>query len=365
MFTAAKSFNSFHRLTVVSGGAVSRSSDHVNSEAGRTCNCINMRIRRIKRCYIALLAAPALLLILYVTGYSPLLYGQNPSVHRPHIPFEEVAHLIDHSKPRIMVTWFGRMGNHMFQYSTLIGVAKRNNMTPIIPPNIDLLDVFDLPTPQGSNSLLRDPITYPDEMPAKYDVKTEHLDRGRDAFLKGYHQSWRYYQNVRDELLDKHFVFHKPILHTALSYISGVRSQLNKPDSVLISVHVRRGDFVRQRIKGFTAAPVPYYYKAMNYFRRKYKNVLFIICTNDIFWAQDHLDIGPDIHYSTNTDGAVDLAIMANSDHVIITSGSFSWWAGYLVRGEVVYYHGFPEPNTIIGNKTVRADYYPPHWKPM
>ena len=324
-----------------------------------------MRIRRVKRCYVALLSATFLLGLIYITGYTPVLFGQDPNVQRPRIRFEDVVDRIDPRKPRIMVTWYGRMGNHMFQYSTLIGVAKRNNMTPIIPPNIDLLDVFDLPTPQGSKSLLRDPITYPDELSAKYDNKTEHLTPHRDAFIKGYHQSWKYYQNVRDELLDKHFVFHKPIHDKAKSYIQSVREELNKPKSALISVHVRRGDFVRQRIKGFTAAPIPYYYKAMNYFRRKYKDVLFIICTNDIFWAQDNLDIGPDIHYSTNTDGAVDLAILAYSDHVIITSGSFSWWAGYLIRGEVIYYHGFPEPNTIIGNTTVRADYYPPNWIPM
>ncbi|KAK7090671.1 hypothetical protein V1264_010433 [Littorina saxatilis] len=324
-----------------------------------------MRIRRQKRCYIALLLTALFVGLIYVSGYTPVLYGMDPSVQRPKIRFEDVVDRIDPRKPRIMVTWYGRMGNHMFQYSTLIGVAKRNNMTPIIPPNIDLLDVFDLPTPQGSNTLLRNPISYPDKRPGEYDNKTEHLVPHRDAFIKGYHQSWKYYLNVRDELLDKHFVFHKPIQRKASDYIQGVRDSLNKHDSVLISIHVRRGDFVRQRIKGFTAAPIPYYYKAMNYFRRKYKNVLFIICTNDIFWAMDNLDQGPDIHYSTNTDGAVDLAILANSDHVVITSGSFSWWAGYLIRGEVIYYHGFPEPNTIIGNTTVREDYYPPNWIPM
>ncbi|KAL8623945.1 hypothetical protein ACOMHN_047165 [Nucella lapillus] len=324
-----------------------------------------MRVRRFKRCYIAVVTAPVLLILIYLTGYTPILFGQDPAVQRPHRPFEAAAYRIDHRKPRIMVTWYGRLGNHMFQYSTLIGVAKRNNMTPIIPPNIDLLDIFDLPTLQGPNTLLRNPVTYPDEKPGKYDVKTEHLDPRRDAFIKGYHQSWKYYQNVRDELLDKHFVFHKPILTSALAYINSVRADLDKRDELLITVQVRRGDFVRQRIKGFTAAPIPFYYKAMNYFRRKYKNVLFIICTNDIYWAMDNLDQGPDIHYSTNTDAAIDLAIMANSDHIVVTSGSYSWWAGYLIRGEVIYYHGFPEPNTIIGNTTVRADYYPPNWIPM
>lgn len=365
MLSAVKSLKSVYRLTVRSshGGNNAAPTDNVNSCL--SLSCINMRLRRQKKCYLLLLSVTATLGFIYFAGYTPVLFGQDPNVQRPKIRFEDIMAEVDPRKPRIMITWYGRMGNHMFQYSCLIGVAKRNNMTPIIPPNIDILDVFDLPTPQGSKTLLRDPLIYPDELSAKYDNKTEHLNPHRDAFLDGYHQSWKYHENVRDELIDKHFVFHKPILKTALDYIRSVRQDLKKMDATLVSIHVRRGDFVRQRIKGFTAAPPPFYYKAMNYFRRKHKDLLFIICTNDIFWAQDNLDIGPDIHYSTNTDGAVDLAIMANSDHVVITSGSFSWWAGYLIRGEVIYYHGFPEPNTIIGNTTVREDYYPPNWIPM
>ena len=82
----------------------------------------------------------------------------------------------------------------MFQYSCLIGVAARNNMQPIIPDNIDLLDIFNLPTPQGSRSLLRNAITYPDELSAKYDNKTEHLKPGHDAFIKGEEKHYNLYR---------------------------------------------------------------------------------------------------------------------------------------------------------------------------
>jgi hypothetical protein len=184
-----------------------------------------MRLRRYKKCFLILLSVPVTLGLIHLLGYTPLLYGMDPNVKRPHIRFEDAmeAGKIDPRKPRIMVTWYGRMGNHMFQYSCLIGVAARNNMTPIIPFYIDILDVFDLPTPQGNKDLLRNPIRYPDKRPGEYDNKTEHLDPTRDAFLDGYHQSWKYHWHVRDELIDKHFVFHKPILNTALNYIAQVR----------------------------------------------------------------------------------------------------------------------------------------------
>lgn len=327
-----------------------------------------MRIRRPKRCYFIVLAAVATFFsMLYMTGYSVVLWGMDPSVTRPRNYFEDVAHGIDPKRPRIMVSWYGRSGNHMFQYSALIGIAKMNNMTPIIPPNVDLLDIFNLPTLQGAKSLLRNPIIYKDPpgYVGIYDKTNEHLDQTRDAFLDGYHQAWKYYEPVREELLTKHFIFHQPIKNKAESYIKDARDTKGKLDAVTIGVHVRRGDFVRQRIKGFTAAPIPYYYKTMNYFRRKYGNVLFIMITNDYYWAIDNLDIGPDVYYSTNTDPAVDLASLVSCDHVIITSGSFSWWAGFLSRGEVIYYHLYPEPNTKIGRQYVLTDYYPPHWKAM
>lgn len=320
-----------------------------------------MSFRRQKRFFYLLIIGTAFLFLIYITGYTPVLFGSDPHVKRPHIRFEDVADQIDHRKPRIMINWIGRMGNHLFEYACLLGIAKWNNMTPIISPTVDILDVFNLPAPQGSLSLLRDPINYFYPVAAKFDNATMHLQQ-RDYYLTGYRQSWKYFEHVKEDLLNNHFVFHEPILATAMSYINAARKEKNKPDAVIVGVHVRRGDFVRQRIKGFTVAPIPFYFKTMNYFRRNYPNVLFIICTNDYFWALDNLDHGPDVFYSTNTDGAVDLAIMANCDHMIITSGTYSWWAGYLVRGEVIYYKGYPEPNTIIGNQTVREDYYPPNW---
>ena len=151
----------------------------------------------------------------------------------------------------------------------------------------------------------------------------------------------------------------------AEKYIANVLKERDMEGATVVAVHVRRGDFVRQRVKGFTVAPIPYYYRAMDYFRKKFPKVMFIICTNDFVWAETYLDSGPDIHYSHETDQALDLALMVNSNHIIITSGSYSYWAGYLNRGEVIYYAGYPKPNTKIGNQTVRADYYPPWWKSM
>ena len=316
-----------------------------------------------QKLFFILLSAIVILLLLSCFLKYDSIFVHKSTVRHPFHKFED-AYQQDSTKFRIMVTWYGRMGNHMFQYSCLIGVAQKNNMLPIIPNNLDLLDIFYLPTLVGSKSLLRHPVVYRDELPAKYDRRTENLNVHHDVFLDGYHQSWKYHWHIRDKLIDQHFVFHDVIANKALKFIESVRQKHNMPNVVVVGVHVRRGDFVRQRIKGYTAATIPFYYKAMNYFRRRYSNIAFVICTNDIYWVMDNLDQAEDIHYSVN-DAAVDLAILAESDHVIITSGSFSWWAGYLNKGEVVYFKGYPEPMSKIGNLTIREDYYPPTWIAM
>lgn len=262
-----------------------------------------------------------------------------------------------------MITYKGRLGNHMFEYATIMGLAHRYNMTPIIPSDSDIHDVFKVPTLQGDTSLLRNPVIYTEEKAAKYYPGVDKIDPKRDAYLDGYYQSWKYYENIRNKLLNEYFVLHDSLQAAAEKYIQNVLKERNMHGAQVIGIHVRRGDFVRQRVKGFTVAPIPYYYRAMAYFRKKYDKVLFIICTNDFVWAETNLDDEPDVHYSHETDGSLDLAIMINCHHMIITSGSYSWWAGYLVRGEVIYYQGYPEPNTIIGNQTVKEDYYPPYWR--
>jgi galactoside 2-L-fucosyltransferase 1/2 len=340
------------------------SSDDLSIVRRTSSNC-NMRIRRGLKCYILAGVTFGFLLVFYISDwtYATAYVNNKVPIHRHVLRWADHQHSIIQDRPRIMAAYKGRLGNHMFEYATLMGMAHRFNMTPIIPPDIDILDVFKIPTIQGDTSLLRNPITYTEERAAKYYPGFEKIDPTRDAYLDGFLQSWKYYEHIRKDLLDKYFVLYDNLQKAASNYISNVLKEKNLEGAQIIGIHVRRGDFVRQRVKGFTVAPIPYYYRAMAYFRKKYTKVLFIICTNDLIWAETNLDDGPDIHYSHETDAALDLAIMINCNHMIITSGSYSWWAGYLVRGEVIYYLGYPQPNTKIGNLTVKEDYYPSYWR--
>ena len=46
----------------------------------------------------------------------------------------------------------------------------------------------------------------------------------------------------------------------------------------------------------------------------------------------------------------MDLAILILSDHIIISIGTYSWWAGWLCKDTTVYYDLKPPNNTRFGN---------------
>ncbi|XP_071165714.1 galactoside 2-alpha-L-fucosyltransferase Sec1-like isoform X1 [Mytilus edulis] len=267
------------------------------------------------------------------------------------------------------VTFWGRTGNHMFEYSTLIGIAKGNNVTPVVIEGTGLWDCFDLPIKMGRKSDFKDSRILTEYRPGYYTPRLTKLDSKEKSYIQGYLQSFKYFDHVKAELLHKHFIFKPQYANKAKEFLADTRKKLNKEHAVTIGVHVRRGDLVRQNRKGYAVPHIPYFYRAMNYFRRKYTDVLFIICTNDYHWSMDNLDDGPDIYYSpyysASLNGYLDLAILGSMDHMIMSAGSFSWWAGYLTGGTVIYFHGYPRENTVMGNTTNKPDYYPPNWVPL
>jgi galactoside 2-L-fucosyltransferase 1/2 len=116
---------------------------------------------------------------------------------------------------------------------------------------------------------------------------------------------------------------------------------------------------------GFATAPESYISTAMKFYTKKFSNsVIFIICSNDRTWVRENI-IRWNFKYifvSNNKDPMVDLAILSMCDHSIITSGTFGWWGGWLAGGMVVYYKGFPAPNTSLSTRIHHSDYYPPNW---
>ena len=88
-------------------------------------------------------------------------------------------------------------------------------------------------------------------------------------------------------------------------------------------------------------------------------------CSKQPFFLADDVRVVTEKHTP-----AVDMAILAGCDHMVMTVGTFGWWAAYLGAdangGEVVYYDSeFRMEHPCVKGNVVLADYYPERWVAM
>ncbi|KAL3871031.1 hypothetical protein ACJMK2_039055 [Sinanodonta woodiana] len=262
-----------------------------------------------------------------------------------------------HKNHFITINVMGRLGNNMFQLAALISCAKRLHFTAFVSPNQELDSYFLVSI--TSDIKLTNEKTFFEQTYAKYDGNIERLDTSYNWTLFGYYQSWKYFYKDED-LIRRSFEFRPNVSKTASQFVDGFRDK----HKTIVGIHVRRGDMTMQNNEmiGYTTAPLSYINKSMNYFRDRYNDTFFIICSDDITWCKENIRGNNDTAFSNFNNPGTVMAMLSFCDHVIITSGTFGWWAAWLAGGEVVYFKGFPRPGSNIDKGMSREDYYPPQW---
>ena len=144
-------------------------------------------------------------------------------------------------------------------------------------------------------------------------------------YVKGWFQSEIYFKNIRNILL-KEFIPKEKIriskkLHEALE------------DPKSVSLHVRRGDYVRVNI----ALDTIYYERAIDYIEKNYTKPIFIIFSDDLEWVKKNIHINGKCIF-VNEDKKLkdyeELFIMSRCRTNIISNSTFSWWAAWLNQNE-------------------------------
>lgn len=268
----------------------------------------------------------------------------------------------------------GRLGNNMFEFASLLGIGKSNGLNVILPP--ELLSLFDVFTLQRTawhvqwTALDTNYTSMSEPSPLSYDTRTarisSHLKHDTNVRLLGFYQSYRYFQgfvadvrrcftfqsHILDEV-DEFMASHTPdhLIHTRLTYIG---------------IHIRWGDFLSAEhvYRGLEAAPEAYIVRAKEYMRRLYQDVLFIAASDGMNWITSNITDDNTI-VSTFKDAWLDLALLSRCNHSIISTGSFSWWAGWLANGTTIYYENYPRPGSGLAKRFNKSDYYPADWVPM
>lgn len=110
-----------------------------------------------------------------------------------------------------------------------------------------------------------------------------------------------------------------------------------------VSVHVRRGDAVWRQDESDTlpvwqSSHIAYFEAAMDLIRGKIAKPTFLIFSDDIDWCKQAGIFGKDCEFiETDRFGgnpAIDLLLMSNCRHHIMTNSTYSWWAAWASLGD-------------------------------
>ncbi|KAM3719464.1 Galactoside alpha-(1,2)-fucosyltransferase [Dirofilaria immitis] len=118
---------------------------------------------------------------------------------------------------------------------------------------------------------------------------------------------------------------------------------------------------------GHTAITKDYVISAMNYFRSRFKNLLFVISTDNEHWVEanvNHIRKG-EIYIISSGYREVDMATLIHCNHTIMSTGTFSWWIAYLTNGTAVYYNDWPRHGSALEKMMNKDEYFLNSWIPM
>jgi len=257
----------------------------------------------------------------------------------------------------------GRLGNQLFQYAALKGLATKNGYDMKIPNpqtmswhgQICLLDKFNIQceylTQEDANNLQH---MYEEPNWKQYDSNFFNLPD--NTTIDGYYQSIFYFQHIQKEI-KKELTPINYYLDKGMDYIDFLKEE---HQCEIVSVHVRRGDNMTNGQTGLIQAYETggmyetYFKEAKKVFEGK--NVKFLVFTGgqrfnednsiDIEWCKQFF--GEDgFLFSEGQDQIDDYCRIMSCDHNILShASSFGWWAAYVN----------PKPNKIV----VAPEWYHP-----
>lgn len=162
------------------------------------------------------------------------------------------------------------------------------------------------------------------------------------VYLTGYFQSEKYFQDIEGQVRQA-FCFSEKIwegLDGALAErIRGYRKKIE--NSLAVSVHIRRGDYLDNQEAYGNICTGQYYQKAIGFVRERYPKAVFFFFSNDPAWVKEWLEreYPQDFPFEAvegagEEQGYLDLFLMSRCNHHIIANSSFSWWGAWLSEGQ-------------------------------
>jgi hypothetical protein len=245
----------------------------------------------------------------------------------------------------ITCNFHGRLGNNLFQIATLISLADKMGVDFILPHLTHAGHRGDIPVDLSmfGYDFKRGECDVVDEYHEKVFeyVKIPYQDKLK---IGGFFQSWKYFENVKEQLLTKYFIPSNDVINSLKKY------QIS-PNSLGISI--RRGDYLMLQDNHCVLSP-EYYQNALNLYFQDNIDQIFIF-SDDIEWCKDMF--GPNVHYIQESSG-VQLFLMSKMKHLILSNSTFAWWGAYLNTNNGIIIAPTPWFGPTYSNKNTTDLYY-------
>ena len=221
----------------------------------------------------------------------------------------------------------GRLGNQMFQYAALVGIAKNKGYDFRIPEDCDLTKCFEMLHCGDRYGIIDGDEV---QLHESHEFCQELFDECPDnVTLKGYFETEKYFKNVEKEIR-KDFTFKKEIENEVDKNFSTYLG--SNPVSIVVRRFSDSFDYPNVENNHYNI-PIEYYEKSIDIFG---KNRNYIICSNDVEWCKNQKIFNADNviinEYKSETimKGHFDLCLVSKCNDHIIANSSFSWWGAWL-----------------------------------
>uniref|UniRef100_UPI00298D60B4 alpha-1,2-fucosyltransferase n=1 Tax=Treponema sp. TaxID=166 RepID=UPI00298D60B4 len=179
------------------------------------------------------------------------------------------------------------------------------------------------------------------------------LDISKDWYLDGYWQAIWYFKNSVSELKELFF---------PLKQYQVFRSNIEKrfPKMRLCSVHVRRGDYVKDGV--MSCQDISWYFKCIEEYKQKFPESKIILVSDDIPFCKEQFSKYNYVSFCDwNKTSFDDLYTLAVCDDHILSNSTFSYWGALLSRQEGITV--YPANWFGIGDAKLRGDtMFPEEW---
>ncbi|OGF26067.1 hypothetical protein A2303_04680 [Candidatus Falkowbacteria bacterium RIFOXYB2_FULL_47_14] len=251
----------------------------------------------------------------------------------------------------IIVKIQGGLGNQLFQYAAGKNLATKNNT----PHKLDITEYDDKNNQRRyrlNNFLIEENIATREEI-ARYRISgwqkiadrlkprfqrkyIQYLGykfnedilkiKNKNLYFDGYWQSEKYFSDMENDIR-KEFKLKIPLEKKFPDLLSVF-------DENSISLHIRRGDYLKEKISSiYGLLPPEYYYRALTVLTSKIKNPNIFVFSDDIPWTKKNLTLPHSTIFISRYKKLEDyeeLILMSRCQHNIIANSSFSWWGAWL-----------------------------------